>query len=78
MFSVQNDKFVDFDHVSLCYSIKLVEPKKLECISDILTNFQTSTWLSFRDTPILTRNMTCFQCKMTNLLILTMFHYVKV
>ena len=43
MFSVQNDKFVDFDHVSLCYSIKLVEPKKLECISDILTNLQTST-----------------------------------
>ena len=43
MFSVQNDKFVDFNHVSLCYSIKLVEPKKLECISDILTNLQTST-----------------------------------
>ena len=78
MFSVQNDKFVDFDHVSLCYSIKLVEPKKLECISDILTNFQTSTWFSFRDISILTRNMTCFQCKMTNLLILTMFHCVTV
>ena len=31
MFSVQNDKFVDFDHVSLCYSIKLV----LECISEL-------------------------------------------
>ena len=78
MFSVQNDKFVDFDYVSLCYSIKLVEPKNLQCISDILTNFQTSTLFSFRDTPILTRNMTCFQCKMTNLLILTMFHSVIV
>ena len=40
MFSVQNDKLVDFDHVSLCYSLKLVEPKKLEYISDILTNFK--------------------------------------
>ena len=74
MFSVQNDKLVDFDHVPLCYSLKLVEPKKLEYISDILTNFQTSNQFSFRDIPILTRNVTCFQCKMTNQLILTMFH----
>ena len=43
MISVQNDKLVDFDHVLLCYSLKLVEHKKLEYISDILTNFQTST-----------------------------------
>ena len=40
MFSVQNDKFIDFNHVSLCYSLKLVEHKKLEYISDILTHFQ--------------------------------------
>ena len=40
MFLVQNDKLVDFDHVSLCYSLKLVKHKKLECISDILSNFQ--------------------------------------
>ena len=43
MISVQNDKLVDFDHVPLCYSLKLVKPKKLEYISDILTNFQTFT-----------------------------------
>ena len=42
MISVQNDKLVDFDHVPLYYSLKLVEPKKLEYISDILTKFQTS------------------------------------
>ena len=39
MISVQNDKLVDFSHVPLYYSLKLVEPKKLEYISDILTNF---------------------------------------
>ena len=58
MISVQNDKLVDIDNVLLCYSIKLVKPKKLEYISDILTNFQTSPLFSFRDIPILTRNMT--------------------
>ena len=58
MISVQNDKLVDFDHVPLCYSLKLVKPKILEYISDILTNFQTSTWFTFRDIRILTRNMT--------------------
>ena len=30
---------VDFDHVPLCHSLKSVEHKKLEYISDILTNF---------------------------------------
>ena len=58
MISVQNDKLVDFDNVLLCYSLKLVKHKKLEYISDILTNFQTSPLFSFRDIPILTRNMT--------------------
>ena len=58
MISVQNDKLVDIDNVLLCYSVKLVKPKKLEYISDILTNFQTSPYFSFRDIPILTRNMT--------------------
>ena len=58
MISVQNDKLVDFDHLPLCYSLKLVKPKKLKYISDILTNFQTSLLFSFRDIPILTRNMT--------------------
>ena len=38
---MQNDKLVDFDHVLLSLSLKLVEHKKLEDISDILTNFQT-------------------------------------
>ena len=42
MISVQNDKLVDFDHVPLCYSLKLVESMKLEYIFDILTKFQTS------------------------------------
>ena len=58
MISVQNDKLVDFDHVPLYYSIKLVKANNLEYISDILTNFQTSTLFSFRDIRILTRNMT--------------------
>ena len=58
MISVQNDKLVDFDHVPLCYSLNLLEHKKLEYISDILTNFQSSTLFSFRDIRILTRNMT--------------------
>ena len=66
MFSVQNDKLVDFDHVLLSLSLKLIEHKKLEDISDILTNFQTSTLFSFRDIYILTRNITYFECKMTN------------
>ena len=63
MFSVQNDKLVDFDHVLLSLSLKLVEHKKLEDISDILTYFQISTLFSFRDISILTRNMTYFECK---------------
>ena len=58
MISVQNDKLVYFDHVPLYYSLKLVEPKKLEYISDILINFQTFPLFSFRDIRILTRNMT--------------------
>ena len=66
MFSVQNDKLVDFDHVLLSLSLKLVEHKKLVDISDIQTNFQTSIWFSFREIPILTRNITYFECKMTN------------
>ena len=49
MISVQNEKLVDFDQL-----VELV----LEYISDILTNFQTSSLFSFRDIPILTRNMT--------------------
>ena len=40
MISVQNDKLVDFDHLPLCYSLKLVEYNKLEYISDILTYFK--------------------------------------
>ena len=40
---LQNDQLVDIEHVPLCYSLKLVEHKKLEYISDILTDFQTST-----------------------------------
>ena len=43
MNSVQNDKLFDFDYVLLSLSLKLVDPKKLKYISDILTNFQTST-----------------------------------
>ena len=39
MISVQNDKLVDFDHVPQCYSLKFVEHKKLEYISDILIKF---------------------------------------
>ena len=35
MISVQNDKLVDFDHLPLCYSLKLVEHNKLEYISEI-------------------------------------------
>ena len=58
MISVQNDKLVDFDHLPLYYSLKLVEHNKLEYISDIMTNFQTSPLFIFRDIPILTRNMT--------------------
>ena len=63
IFWVQNDKLVDFDHVLFSLSLKLVEHKKLEYISDILNNFQISTWFSFRDISILTRNMTYFECK---------------
>ena len=58
MISVQNDKLVYFDHVPLYYSLKLVEANNLEYISDNLTNFQTSPLFSFRDIPILTRNIT--------------------
>ena len=32
MISVQNDKLVDFDHLPLYYSLKLVEHNKLEYI----------------------------------------------
>ena len=42
MISVKYDKLDDFDHVPLCRSINLFEPKKLEYISDILTKFQIS------------------------------------
>ena len=58
MISVQNEKLVDFDHVSQYWSLKLVKPNILEYISDILTNFKTSSLFSFRDIRILTRNMT--------------------
>ena len=57
MISVQNDKLVYFDH-SAVLQYELVEANNLEYISDILTNFQTSTLFSFRDIRILTRNMT--------------------
>ena len=33
---MQNEQLVDIEHVPLCYSLKLVEHKKLEYISDIL------------------------------------------
>ena len=58
---MQNDKLVDLDHVLLSLSLKLVEHKKLEDISNILTNFQTSTLFSFSEIPILTRNITYFE-----------------